>query len=199
MALSHRKGRKAKTYPHDVGTIARYVVYDPDTGELATSEPFASHGTVAKDGHVMLAVPMSESVERGERVTEYFRADHIAWMMVTGEWPTGWMEHINGLKQDLKLDNLVHVTPEGIRWWYGAQISGEPRELVTVEAADGLRSDGPLLFFVDDKGGQRLQPLVSEQYRKVEPPEDLIEDDDDGPGEFGIDWGYNIFREDEHR
>jgi HNH endonuclease len=37
---------------------------------------------------------------------ELYRADRVAWLYVTGEWPEGEVEHINGDRGDNRWENL---------------------------------------------------------------------------------------------
>lgn len=186
--MTHPYGRRAKPCPLTYEQLAELVYYNPDTGEVSTVGPYASKGTVKRDGYVHLRVP-TEGMERGERKADYYRADHLAWMLVTGEWPDGWMEHINDVRADNRLDNLVHIGSDNVRWWYGRQAPDEERVLVRVEA-EGDRAKTHRVTF---GGNAALMPVVVEDDRVVEveelPEFDPHEEDIDLPkGEFGVDW-----------
>lgn len=186
--MTHKKGRKAKRYMGTFEFIRDLVHYDPDTGAMETLAPYKSSGTVMKDGYLHLPLPVDGlRFERGRRKTSYFRADHIAWMLVTGQWPDGWMEHINGIRMDNALDNLVHYTGEDgeyVRWWYGTQSPGEERKLVMVEEETVRVMAGEAVA---------LKPVVVEEHRtaRMRPvdEDDPHDEDYDYPkGEFGVDW-----------
>jgi hypothetical protein len=111
MAPSHHYGRKARRYPGKVADLHHLIDYDPETGKIATVGPYASRGRVTTDGNLHLRVPFAVgAMDRGRRqAVGYFRADHIAWAMLTGWWPTGFIEHPNQLRLLCSRTNLVHV------------------------------------------------------------------------------------------
>lgn len=182
--MSNRHGRKAKAYAGTHLSLCDLVHYDPSTGEMETLPPYKSTGTVMKDGYLHLPLPVDGRYSgRGGRKTTYFRADHVAWMLATGVWPSGWVEHVNGIRMDNVLENLIHVDAEGVRWWYGKQGPNEEPKLVRVE-------DVTLRVMVD--GAAILKPVVVEQDRTARMRS--VDDDpyeEDYPyakGEFGVDW-----------
>ena len=79
-------------------------VYDPETGLL----------THARDKHVQKAGDAvgCPSKER-YLVTCYAKKNYflhrVAWLLSTGAWPTGSIDHINGVKDDNRLSNLRDV------------------------------------------------------------------------------------------
>jgi hypothetical protein len=191
--MTHKMGRKAKRLTMSYETLTQLVSYDPDTGEMSTIGPYGTSGVRMKDGHLHIAVPISPlHIERGSRTTEYYRADYIAWFMVTGEWPDGWMEHVNGVRMDIRLDNLVHCDASGVRWWYGRQREDMTRCLVVVEAIGGLQADGPVTLRVTEGDHVVVKPKVNDRFKMAPlvPVDDGIREKDVlDKGEFGIDWG----------
>lgn len=185
----HRKGRKAKRYPGSWDDLFTFVTYDPTTGRINTTDKTPSKGTQMKDGHLHLRIPTGVDVTTvGNKKAEYFRADHIAWMLVTEEWPEGWIEHVNGLKMDCTMENLVHVDSNGDRWWFGSQGREEP-SLVKVEAEGGLNVEGPLTFRVTINGEVMVKPVVCEEYRTTDmDPIDPDPTEEDDMPVFGVDW-----------
>lgn len=182
--MTNARGRKAKKYPGTYEQLDQVIHYDPATGHIETLGPYTSTGTVMKDGYLHLPVPNPDAMERGRRVTSYYRADHIAWMLVTGEWPSGWMEHINGMRMDNTLGNLVHVTADYERWWYGIQSPGEERKLVMVEEEN-------VRVLVGEE--TVVMPVVVEAHRTARlRPVDVSDPHDEDytypKGEFGVDW-----------
>ena len=178
-------GRKAKRYPGTYEELAQLIHYDPATGHMETLGPYTSTGTQMKDGYLHIPVADGiEALERGHRQVAYYRADHVAWMLVTGIWPDGWIEHINGLRADNTMENLVHINADHERWWYGTQAPGEEPKLVMVENVTMRVMNGDEAV---------LRPVVIEEHRtaKMRPVDvsDPHEEDYEYPrGEFGVDW-----------
>ncbi len=77
--------------------------YDPSTGIFTWK---ISQGK-AKAGSIV------GTVQRGYRKTtidrEQIRIHRLAWFMTKGEWPKGQIDHINGNKDDNRIDNLRDV------------------------------------------------------------------------------------------
>jgi hypothetical protein len=78
-------------------------VYDPETG-LLTNRVSRRYGQIAAGteigclhhtGYVVLSVGKKQH-----------RAHRVAWLLGTGAWPTGSIDHINGVKDDNRLVNL---------------------------------------------------------------------------------------------
>jgi hypothetical protein len=158
------------------------VHYDPESGGMRTLGPYKSTGTLMKDGHMHIALPVTVmAADRGARKAKYFRADHIAWMLATGEWPSGWIEHVNGVRPDSKLSNLVHLDADGRRWWHHGTT------LVEVEG-DGIRGDGPITYRVMHGDEVVVVPRIKGELSipvDEEPEQDVMP-------EFGVDWGVTL-------
>jgi hypothetical protein len=153
-----RLGRKAISYP-DMDTLRMLVEYDPIDCVVRYTGPFKVKPIRDKNGHVQLKLPVNiMAVDRGTRQARYFRMDHITWALVTGEWPTGWIEHINGLRADCAIANLVHLDDDGKRWWW---FSGM---LMEVQGND----DGPITHVVTDDQGTRVEPWLANVLYEVE-------------------------------
>lgn len=187
-----RRGRKAKPYPGTFDDLLKVLSYNPETGDMSSIGPYSARPTPNTHGLYMLRLPVPGALTmRGNRQTEYYRADHLAWMYMTGFWPTGWIEYVDGFPYNLKSENIVHVDDDGVRWWYGAQQGREEMVLVRV---DGNTSDtGPVIEgYMSDDGEVKIVPRVSEGWvnRVSDPPveEQLEEDTGLAKGEFGKDW-----------
>lgn len=155
----NRLGRRAKAYPFGVDELTRVLSYDPETGIMGTVPPFSTRGARMNSGHLYVAVPLLIDVTlRGNRKTEYLRADHLAWMLTTGRWPSGYMEHLNDLKADNRLDNLVHFDEDGVRWWYGRHPPDMERRMVTVKG----NAQGPERRWEEYEGKALLLPVIEE-------------------------------------
>lgn len=77
--------------------------YDPETGEftrVATDarrkDVLGTHGTVAYNGYRYIGV-----------ASVHFLAHRLAWFWVHGRWPTKWVVHVNGNKDDNRIANLA--------------------------------------------------------------------------------------------
>jgi hypothetical protein len=79
--------------------------YDPDTGIFTRLIPHAGlkqgdrAGGLRTDGYVVIRV-------RGEM----FKAHRLAWLYMTGEWPDGYIDHINMVRADNRWSNLRLAT-----------------------------------------------------------------------------------------
>lgn len=82
--------------------------YDPASGHLfwkacrnTKIRPGSRAGSVASNGYVVVKMKR-----------KYYQGHRLAWLIATGEHPHGWIDHINGDRQDNRLCNLRCATPE---------------------------------------------------------------------------------------
>jgi hypothetical protein len=40
-----------------------------------------------------------------------YKASRLAWLLMSGEWPPGYLDHVNGIRDDDRLCNLREATP----------------------------------------------------------------------------------------
>ena len=81
--------------------------YDPVTGvfrrrfakPFSNRRPWSVAGSVATKGYLQISV--------GGKL---FMAHRLAWMYVYGDWPKEQIDHINGRKDDNRIDNLRDVS-----------------------------------------------------------------------------------------
>ena len=76
--------------------------YDPDSGEFiwlnAPNNRYVKNGDIAgtlADGYIRIKI-------RGKK----YAAHRLAWLYMTENWPSGEIDHINGIKYDNRYDNL---------------------------------------------------------------------------------------------
>ena len=101
-----------------------FVSYDRDTGAFtwAVSRPGRygragqSAGGIDKDGYRVITL---KGVD--------YRAHRVAWFLENGVWPTGDIDHINGDRQDNRIENLRAVS----RSENNQNIAGVPRHSTT--------------------------------------------------------------------
>ncbi len=107
--------------PEDLRQLLRY---EPETGKLFWKErdekwfvacrhtPRAQAITWNKrfSGKEALAAVNSSGYRTGTIFGIMVQSHRIAWAIHYGEWPTGWLDHINGTRTDNRITNLREAT-----------------------------------------------------------------------------------------
>lgn len=111
MAVSYRKGpRNVRTPMNSKATQERVKAvlrYAPDTGEFHW---LASMGGRARAGD-RAGVVNKKNLRRYIMVDQVrYLAYRLAWLYMTGKWPTGVIDHINGDQSDDRFVNLRDAT-----------------------------------------------------------------------------------------
>jgi hypothetical protein len=87
-----------------VEQILDHLEYDDVTGIFTyRNNPSFEPGCKKADGYVVIRLPLTGS---------YWPAHRLAWKIVTGNDPVGVIDHINGVRDDNRIDNLRDVSPE---------------------------------------------------------------------------------------
>lgn len=91
----------------DIGLLKEFLQYDPKTGIFVRrkgrgARAGAEAGTVRRDGYRQIVI---------DRHT--YLASRLAWFYVHGKWPSGEVDHKNGVRLDNRLANLRDVTHQG--------------------------------------------------------------------------------------
>lgn len=95
---------------HDSTIVRGLFNYDPETGALThkirrKAVKFGAQiGCLDNDGYLVATV----SLLGKQRL---FKVHRLVWLHVHGAWPSGVIDHINGIKSDNRLDNLRDVSP----------------------------------------------------------------------------------------
>lgn len=88
--------------------LKKHLIYDPKTGFLKWKQMKAgrkmkpnnvSDGSLNRQGYIIFSV-------LGKR----YKAHRLAWLYMTGDFPKGVIDHINGVKSDNRWCNLRDVT-----------------------------------------------------------------------------------------
>ena len=186
-----KRGEVARVYTGTLEFLKSIVSYNPDTGEFTTNLPYNIRPSISRaTGYNMVKLPVTpEVIGKGRQKTEYYRVDHLAWFMLLGHWPEGQIEHLNGLRPDDSIENLIHLDTENRRWWYGPQPGTSFRYLVEVEGS--RNSNTPQVDIYDAGDHALIRPRPSDGWITNIKPGKLLsvdEDEDIGIGEFGVDW-----------
>lgn len=89
--------------------IKQKLEYDPETGFIyfkAVGRGFKRRaGYIRQDGYIDIDITFDGS-------KNCLKAHRIAWFLATGEWPLHVIDHMNGDRQDNRIENLRDVTPK---------------------------------------------------------------------------------------
>ncbi len=101
--FSARSSRKGSLHPLDISLVRERVSYTPETGFFAwkIDLPSAKRTSGSQAGYI---------TAEGYRVIgvlgHLVLAHRLAWLMMTGEMPAGEIDHMNGIRDDNRWENL---------------------------------------------------------------------------------------------
>lgn len=86
--------------------VASILAYDPDTGVFTWKQ---TKGPRAKAGDVAGCLN-DQGYWRVKIDGKHYRANRLAYLLMTGDWPAHEVDHENGIQSDNRWDNLRHAT-----------------------------------------------------------------------------------------
>lgn len=86
--------------------IRQALVYDPETGDLVWR---TDRGTRFKAGAIAGSAH-SDGYRKVKLDGRFYHAHRLAWLIMTGEWPSDGIDHINGVRDDNRWVNLRQAT-----------------------------------------------------------------------------------------
>lgn len=83
--------------------VRKRLQYDPETGIFVRGGKAGTEaGTITCNGYRQIGIDGHS-----------YLASRLAWFYVNGHWPTGEIDHKNGVRLDNRLDNLRDVSHQG--------------------------------------------------------------------------------------
>ena len=86
-----------------ISELRRLIGYDPHTGRLEWLERMSQN---VKPSMAALAAKKSSGHCHGFVKGVPLQAHRVAWALHYGEWPEGFIDHINGIRDDNRISNL---------------------------------------------------------------------------------------------
>lgn len=83
------------------------LYYDPNSGEFSWKQKTSIRSKVGKTA----GLSCKADYQRISIDNRRYKAHHLAWLYMTGEWPNGIVDHKDGQKSNNRWDNLRIATP----------------------------------------------------------------------------------------
>jgi hypothetical protein len=99
------KGLRTEKRPLTAEVLRTLVHYDPETGLFK----WKTQSWPRNPGPIEQKTP--KGYTRFSVLNKRYMAHRLAWLYVTGAWPRGQIDHINGDRSDNRWANLRDVTP----------------------------------------------------------------------------------------
>ena len=77
------------------------ILYNPISGEFTRKVGKNKVGSLDKDGYLCIKVS-----------NKTYKAHRLAWYLHYGDWPKDQLDHINGVRDDNRIENLREVTSQ---------------------------------------------------------------------------------------
>jgi hypothetical protein len=95
-----------------IGYLRQRLRYEPETGKLfwLDHDGMSNSWRAKWAGKEAFTSDNGVGYRHGHIDSQKFRAHRIAWALHFGEWPTDHIDHINGVRNDNRINNLRVVT-----------------------------------------------------------------------------------------
>ena len=77
------------------------ILYNPTTGKFTRKVGKNRVGSKDKDGYIVIKIN-----------NKNYKAHRLAWFLFYGKWPVLQIDHINGVRDDNRIENLREVTSQ---------------------------------------------------------------------------------------
>lgn len=160
---------KSNSTPLTLERLREVLAYNSDTGEFTWKQRQRGRktngivGSITRFGYHKIKIDYKE-----------YRSNRLAWFYVHGEWPTFYVDHINGIKTDNRISNLRDV-PQTINAQNRrkASVRSESGVIGAMRVPEGFRAkivvNGEIISLGTYKTAEEAHSVYLEAKRRLHP------------------------------